>query len=160
MNTSPVQTAEKTYRAIGRFIFEFSQLEYAIRHYVAEEAHIEEKFFNAIMTHDFARLCTGAIEVFRESIPSEDRFKRMEALLKRAKSLGDDRNRVAHGLWVPFLEGGKVLHVPSNLKQAVSTDQVKVLEGKADLACELRANIEACALDMEWMKDHVPKSGA
>jgi hypothetical protein len=81
-------TAEKTYRAIGRFVFEFSQLEYAIRHYVAEEAGVMGEYFNAIMTHDFATLCTGAIEVFRHSYSDRrERFEKMERLLNRARTL-------------------------------------------------------------------------
>jgi hypothetical protein len=143
-------TAEKTYRAIGRFVFEFSQLEYAIRHYVAEEVGVMTEYFNAIMTHDFATLCTGAIEVFRHSYSDKrERFEKMERLLNRARTLGNERNSVAHGLWVPFQDGGKVIHVPRSLKAKISTEQAKTLEEKADQANALRAEIEALALDME-----------
>jgi hypothetical protein len=46
----PDQTStEKTYPAIGRFIFEFSQVEYAIRHYLAEEIRLDEEHFSAVV---------------------------------------------------------------------------------------------------------------
>jgi hypothetical protein len=32
--------AEQTYRSIGRFIFEFSQLEYTVRHYLGDRSSV------------------------------------------------------------------------------------------------------------------------
>ncbi len=49
---------EETYHAIGRFIFEFSQLEFCLRFHTGTEAGVESQHFNAIMTQDFALLCT------------------------------------------------------------------------------------------------------
>ena len=60
-----------------------------------------------------------------------------------AEALADIRNAVAHGLWVPFMEGGKVIHVPRSLKPNISTEQAAALNKKADEARELRAQIEA-----------------
>lgn len=46
----PEQTlAEKTYRAVGRFMFEFSQVEYSIRHYLAEQIGLDEEHFVAVV---------------------------------------------------------------------------------------------------------------
>lgn len=107
------------------------------------------EYFNAIMTHDFATLCTGAIEVFRHSCSDKkERFERMERLLNRARTLGNERNTVAHGLWLPFQEGGKVIHVPRSLKAKISIEQAKGLEDKADQANALRAEIEAIGLEI------------
>ena len=53
--------AEKTYRAIGRFVFEFSQVEYTIRHYLASEIDLKEEYFTAVMeSYDVALLCAVA----------------------------------------------------------------------------------------------------
>jgi hypothetical protein len=41
--------AERMYRAIGRFMFEFSQMEFSIRVGVADEVHIDERFFDPLM---------------------------------------------------------------------------------------------------------------
>jgi hypothetical protein len=43
------QTAtQKTFRAIGRFIYEFSQVEYTIRVYLAEEIRLSDEHFHAV----------------------------------------------------------------------------------------------------------------
>jgi hypothetical protein len=60
--------AESTYHAIGHFMFEFSQLEYAIKHYVAEAVGIQEMHYHAVMSHDFALLCTVATEVLSQKL--------------------------------------------------------------------------------------------
>ena len=49
MGRAENETAEKTYRAIGRFMFEFSQVEYTIRHHLAEEIGLKEKHFSAVV---------------------------------------------------------------------------------------------------------------
>jgi hypothetical protein len=137
---------EATYRAIGRFMCEFSQLEYAIRAVVSDESGLDDIHFNAIMVHDFSVLCTGAIEVF--FIGKEANKTEMRKLLNQARSLGDVRNRIAHGLWVAHLDGGRVIHVPRNsLKGKIFKDQAKELEKKADEANALRTKIERLVTD-------------
>jgi hypothetical protein len=57
--------------------------------------------------------------------------------------LNDVRNRVAHGLWVPFSEGGTVYHASRNkLKPVTSINQTNELEKCADEANDLRAELE------------------
>ena len=51
---------EAFYSAIGRFIFQFSQLEYSIKTSVAQAIRLPDQYFDAIMTQDFALLCTTA----------------------------------------------------------------------------------------------------
>ena len=56
--------SEKTYRAIGRFIFEFSQAEYTIREYLAQEVRLKDEYFSAVVeSYDVAMLCTVATAV-------------------------------------------------------------------------------------------------
>jgi hypothetical protein len=70
--------AEKTYRAIGRFIFEFSQVEHTIRHYVGESIGLNGKYFSDIVeSYDIAMLCNIAESVFEKSL-----HKNMVAKLK------------------------------------------------------------------------------
>jgi hypothetical protein len=65
-------TAEQTYRAIGRFIFEFSQLEYSIRHHVSEEISLREEYFSAIVeSYDVGVLTSVAKAVFTKSRDEE-----------------------------------------------------------------------------------------
>jgi len=139
--------SNKTYEAIGRFIFEFSQLEYEIRYRVAEEAWVMDEYFNAIMVHDFNVLCTAAEHVFEIGFEKDppQKLKDFKTLIKKARELSNIRNAVAHGLWVPFMEGGKVIHVPRSLKPNISTEQADALNKKADEARQLRAQIAAMA---------------
>src|SRR5580704_11632264 len=64
---------KKTYRAIGHFMFEFSQTEYTIRHYLAEEIGLNEEHFAAVVeSYDVGALCTVAIEVFTKARAEEN----------------------------------------------------------------------------------------
>ena len=63
------------------------------------------------------------------------------------------RNRVAHGLWVPFEEGGTVHHVPrTSLKPVASANQAASLEKLADDANRLRHDFEQAiwSTDLDW----------
>jgi hypothetical protein len=137
------EAAEKTYRAIGRFIFEFSQLEYEIRYRLSEALDVAPWYFNEAMVHDFSPLCTAAISVFQlEFVKEKNRFADIEKLVNKARQFADLRNAVAHGLWIPFKEGGTLVHVPrSKLKGSVSTEQAAALEKKADEVLAVRVAI-------------------
>jgi hypothetical protein len=138
--------AEKTYRAIGRFIFQFSQAEYTIRHYLAQEIGLAEEHFVAVIeSYDVALLCTVAKEVFGKSHANTNAAA-IKELIKRFLALNVERNRVAHGLWVPSKDGGTVHHVPRNLKSRTDANQAAALEKLADEACSLRAELERAFL--------------
>lgn len=145
MANSGQVAAEKTYRAIGRFMFEFSQVEYAVRHYLAEEIGLKEEHFTAVIeSYEVGVLTTVAQEVFKKA-RGEVEGTRIDKLLKRFRGLNDARKRVAHGLWIPFVDGGTVHYVSrSSLKNPIRLgDQAKALEVLADDACALRAELEA-----------------
>lgn len=137
------EAAEQTYRAIGRFMFEFSQVEYTIRHLLGEAVGLNEKYFTAVVeSYDVGLLTTVAKEVFKKS-RSGQRLATIEKLLDRFRELNDHRKRVAHGLWVPFIEGGTVGYVSRNrLTPSRFTQQAKELEKHADTLCQLRADLE------------------
>jgi hypothetical protein len=135
--------AEQTYRAIGRFMFEFSQVEYTVRHHLGEEIGLKDEYFAAVVeSYDVGMLTTVAKEVFRKSRTAET-FAQIDKLLHRFRELNDYRKRVAHGLWVPFTEGGTVHYVSRNkLTPARFTEQASELEMRADALCQLRADFE------------------
>jgi hypothetical protein len=142
MGEQEEQAAEKTYRAIGRFMFEFSQVEYAIRHCLAEEIRLNENYFAAVMeSHDVSMLVAIAIDVYKKS-RGED-AEQIQKLLNRFRGINDLRKRVAHGLWVPFKDGGTVHYVArSKLSPSQFSEQAKELEEHADELCQLRADLE------------------
>jgi hypothetical protein len=133
---------EPTFLAIGRFIFEFSQLEYTLRRHIAHAARLDDKFMDSVITHDFAMLCTAARQILGESM-SDERKSRFNGVINKCLTLNQERVRVAHGLWVPFREGGVVHHVTrSSLTNTRSIDQATHLEGQANMAQKLRGEIE------------------
>lgn len=140
--------AEQTYRAIGRFMFEFSQVEYAIRHYLGEAIGLDEKYFSAVVeSYDVGLLVTVVKEVLKTSYGQQG--SQIEMLLNRFHKLNIERMRVAHGLWVPSMDGGTVHHVSRNkLSPIRSTEQAKELEKRADEACALRADLERAFNDI------------
>lgn len=149
MKESVADAAERTYRAIGRFIFEFSQVEYTIRHYVGEYLGIQDKYFSAaIEVLDVSQLVALAKDIFVDE-KSRHNAKEIARLLNLFHDLNMKRNRVAHGLWVPFLEGGTVHHVSRQKPRPKrETDQAAVLEQHADEACALRAALERAFTDL------------
>ena len=125
------------FSAIGRFIFQFSQLEYSLKVTVAEAVRLPDEHFNAIMTHDFALLCTMAQNVFSKYSNKD----RIDDVIGKIRKLNEDRVRIVHGLWVVSIEGGKLHHVSRNsLRQRFHFDQPRGVEiGRlADLASQLR----------------------
>src|SRR5258707_3825052 len=103
--SSDQAAAEKTYRAIGRFIYEFSQVEFTIRFYLAEEIGLKAEHFTAIVeSYDVGVLTNVAKEVFNARGVEEG--AKIKKLLGRFYDLNDERKRVAHGLWVPFKNSG------------------------------------------------------
>jgi hypothetical protein len=157
--TAEQQAAEQTYRAIGRFVFEFSQVEYTIRHVLAEELHVSDKHFEAVVgSYDVAMLTTVAIEVFKKSRNQETAAK-IEKLLNRFRVLNEDRKRVVHGLWVPFMDGGAVHYVSRNkLASRYSAEQANELEKLADQLCQLRPDLmTACSRTFDF---DLPKKAA
>jgi hypothetical protein len=154
MGQAEDKAAERTYRSIGRFMFEFSQVEYTIRHYLANEIGLKDEYFSAVVeSYDVAMLTKVAIEVFKKSRTAN--AASIEKLLNRFRKMNGDRNRVSHGLWVPFKDGGTVHHVSRNkLKSSPSTDQADELERKADKLSQLRSELEQAFLAMPELDRH------
>jgi len=145
MTDSDHDPSEKTYRAIGRFMFAFSQLEFALRYYLGEEIGIglDDQHFSAVVeSYDVGVLCTVVTEVFKKS-RGEENATQIKELISSFRSLNDIRNRVAHGLWVPSKDGGTVHHVARrSLKSTPSANQAEALEKLADEAFMLKAELE------------------
>ncbi len=124
-------------------MFEFSQVEYTIRHYLAEEIGLKEDHFTPVVeSYDVAVLCNVAKTIFSKRRPGEF-AARIEKGIHRFFDLNNARNRVAHGLWVPFKEGGTLRHVPRSLNAVRLEDQAVELEKHADELNALRAELES-----------------
>jgi len=148
------QETDETCRAIGRFIYEFSQTEYTIRHYLALEIKLDEQHFDAIVgSYDVALLCTVATKVFHDTRDKEN-AEQIEKIIKEFRRLNDERNRVAHGLWVPFKDGGTIHHVArSSLTSKAHSAQAVALEKLAGQANDIRAKLESAFLHSEFLRN-------
>lgn len=136
--------AEKTYRAIGYFIFQFSQTEYSIRQFLGRETKLDDKFFSAmIQTYDVGALCNVSKEVYKITRPPEV-AEEMVSLMNRFYKLNGERQKVAHGTWVPYFRGGMVQHVSrSSLKPVMHEDQVAALGRWSEEASDIRTALFA-----------------
>ncbi|KRR08735.1 hypothetical protein [Bradyrhizobium valentinum] len=125
--------SEKTYRSIGFFMHEFSQVEYSLRYAVGEELALKPKHLDVVTAaFDVAALCNLAVVLFGER-------GEMKKLINRFRKLNDHRQRVAHGLWMPESEGGYVHHIArTNLKDMAYKQQAHELEKLAEEALSLR----------------------
>jgi hypothetical protein len=121
---------EATYRAIGRFIVEFSKLEGDMRALLGAAARVDPLFWNEIVTHDFALLCTAVQSVFLQLAPKE--AEQIQAVIKKCRSLNDNRVRVVHGYWLPEFDGGSLHHLSrGKLQHNTLVEMRAMLEAEA-----------------------------
>jgi hypothetical protein len=134
--------SEETYLAIGRFIFEFSQLEHSLRVYIAEKCDLPEETAMVVVNHDFSMLCTVASKVLAEpNNPAAETA--LAAIISQCRRHNDTRVRVSHGLWIPFKYGGAVSHQSrSTLKETMSVNQTQELEKSAGEIAIVRLKLD------------------
>jgi len=142
-------TAEKTYRAIGRFIFAFSQVEFTIRQRLGEALGLEDDYFTPVVdSYDVVVLCKVALEVFAKQRSGEV-FARIKKEIDRFLEINGIRTRVAHGLWSPHHAGGTVSHTPRTKPVVkVSPNQAEELEKVADQLFELGNRLDNAIFDV------------
>jgi hypothetical protein len=135
----PEELAEKTYRAIGYFMFQFSQTECSIRQLLGSEIKLDEKFVPAILqSYDVGALCNVAKEIFKKTRSAKE-AEEIASLINRFYKLNGERQRVAHGVWVPHFRGGMVQHISrTSLKPVMHEDQAKQLDKWAEEASVIR----------------------
>jgi hypothetical protein len=144
--SSEAEQAKKDaiYRAIGRFIAEFSVIESILKGHLAIEVKLRTDFYDAIITHDFSLLCTAVLQVFSSTIQDEALVEDLKKFISRCRKINDVRVKVAHGDWWPHEAGGAVRHVSRQKLESVrSTDMTEALEKHADEAYQLGCDIDA-----------------
>jgi hypothetical protein len=119
-------TEEATYRAIGRFINRFSSIEWTLRYYLTQAVKLDMKYMYAIMTHDFALLCTAVTSVYSDILKNDENKKLLKKLISQCRAINDTRVKVVHGQWFAFSEGGMVAH--SSRQNLELEDTISILE--------------------------------
>lgn len=130
----------RIFKAIGRFIYQFSQLEFTMKAFLAAQIGIKEEHFDAVTApYDFHILSVVTQTISLMRFP--DQKKSIDDLFNRCRELNIDRNRVAHGMWSGKMSGGLVArHVArSSLKASYYFENPDDLEKLADTAQRLMA---------------------
>jgi hypothetical protein len=91
-------------RAIGNFMFEFSQLEFTVRAVLQGRLKIEKEFFDIVIgPYDFRILCAVTMRVSCIRFP--ERTDELKKLFNECQTLNDKRVHIAHGVWTEGEEG-------------------------------------------------------
>lgn len=138
----PVET-DRIYREIGRFIFEFSQLEYTLRYHVAEMARIDDQYFDIVTSaFDFAKLCSALLALSaKEKGGKPD--PTLKDLIADCHEVNTIRLRVVHGLWVIGSGNDRAIHTSRNSMQSeVYFDKPGDLDDQSNRCNRLRSDIE------------------
>lgn len=95
-----IMQSEEFYRAIGEFIFRFSQLEYLIKSALASYLKLRDDQFDVVIgPYDFAMLCTVAEKTIKLDF-DEKSHPALKAFFNRCRKLNQEvRIVVAHGSW-------------------------------------------------------------
>jgi hypothetical protein len=97
--------------AIGRFMFEFSQLEFYIRYALKCALGLDDEKFTVI-AYDFAPLCKATDEFFRRFVEhAQHDQKEIKSLFNDCLSINDRRVQIAHGTWFVDETGLGAQHV-------------------------------------------------
>jgi hypothetical protein len=89
------------YQAIGKFVYQFSQLEYSIRHLLSDLLELTpDQFYIVTASYDFATLCR-VTSAFIHSLPECDEAteEKVTEIFKKCFRVNDARVRMVHGTW-------------------------------------------------------------
>ena len=124
----------QTFEAIGAFVFQFSQLEFTIKHALSRALNLSDEQSDAVTTpYDFAILCAVTRTILTQK--SLGQKAQIKALFDECRGLNDDRVRVAHGTWIDDGTTLAARHVSRNSLSAehyfADTDELRRLTEKA-----------------------------
>jgi hypothetical protein len=128
------------HRAIGRFIFEYSQLEFLLRRILRHKLGIKMDHDDVVTAaFDFAKLCTAIVELSAiEEGGKPDR--KLKDLIGDCHDVNGIRIAVVHGRWISTLAGDQVLH-----KRTIKLDEEGKLDRESDGIGRLRERITEVA---------------
>lgn len=126
---------EANFRAIGHFVAQFSFLEAMLRMCLSNEVKLDPKYFDSVITHDFALLCTAFEKVYSETL---DRrwHPRLKRWISKCREINDLRVKTVHGFWGD--DASRLHHVSrQNLKSKEFGSMRDRLEDAAEEISEL-----------------------
>jgi hypothetical protein len=127
--------------SIGRFISAFSNLEFDIKCYISFAINLPEEYFDQVLSHDFAMLCTMAQSVLCRGA-DENRTAQLKTLISRCRKLNDHRVRIVHGWWHIGHRSGSLQHVSrQRLESSKYYMDAREIAGLADEANNLSIDL-------------------
>ena len=135
-------TATSLFREIGRFVFEYSQLEFDLRRHFRRKIGFGLQFGDVMSAgFDFDRLCNALKEVSAIEEGGQADPVLMKHL-KACKAINDIRVAVVHGRWVSTLGGDSVLQVSrGTMKRHRLLEKEGELDRHSDAIIKLRVDI-------------------
>ena len=135
--------------AIGRFMFEFSQLDFIIRHALGEALGLKEigeyaQFDIVVSAYDFATLCSVTKAIFMRSMGcDEDERKEIESIINACMALNnEERVPIAHGTWFIDETGLGARHVPrTKLEVTIKFSRIGDIDAAAQKAATLKSRL-------------------
>jgi hypothetical protein len=132
-----VMQSEEFFRAIGEFIFRFSQLEYLLKSTLASYLKLRDDQFDVVVgSYDFAMLLTVAEKTIKLDFDAEF-HPALKAFFNRCRKLNQEvRLVVAHGSWTTggaryasrqSLEAKMHFEKPENLAKAAA-EAIKLMD--------------------------------
>jgi hypothetical protein len=129
-------------RKIGRFIFEFSQLEYTIRHHVGDKAGMGDQVADMVTANiDFARLCSTMLALSAQEADGRPE-PTIEKLINECRQINEIRTRVVHGLWVAGTTNDRLIHTSRDkMTSKIFFDKPGDLDKHSERMSKLRSEI-------------------
>ncbi len=126
---------------IGRFIFEFSQLEFSIRTILVSRLGLKEEYFNIVTgPYDFAKLCNVTREASIVRYP--ERKEELNKLFNACLKLNEARVLIVHGVWLDDMDGLSLRIVSrGGFKTQIHSFKKDELARHADRAQELMQRV-------------------
>lgn len=138
------------YREIGRFVFEYSQLESDLRNLFRSLIGYDRKHADIISTgFDFSRLCGAllAVSAIYEGARPNGEF---ETIINRCRHINDVRVAVVHGRWSSTYGGDRAIHVAKgSMKPANYFEFEGDLDYKSEEIVRLRRDLMNCAVSIK-----------
>ncbi len=138
------QNLQRLYLSIGEFIFEFSQLEFMLRHALGEALGLNDDRFHTITSpYDFAALCRVTRSIYR-TVPgcTTEECIELDELFKACLQINDERVRIAHGTWFISDEGLGTQHVSrSSLEPKIYYSRIEDINMRSSEVTKLKSRI-------------------
>lgn len=137
-------TQVRFYAALGEFVFEFSQLEFTIRHFLGMALDLGEDRFDVITSpYDFAALCKVSLQVWLTTPGlSKKELAKVKRYFNDCLELNTERNRIVHGTWFISARRAGARHVARNtLKAGFYFEELEDLKKVAQKAATLRSEM-------------------